>query len=67
MVVLLSLEEESSELAWQGLARSVASPVYLEDVLKGSLAELVADLTAVNAVVGNPLCWDLYLVWGVVE
>ena len=50
-----------------GPARSAASPVYLEDVLKGRLVELVVDLTAVNAVVGNPLRWDLYLVRDGVE
>ena len=41
--------------------------MYLEDVLNGRLVELVVNLTAVNAVVGNPLRWDLYLVRDVVE
>ena len=50
-----------------GPARSAASPVYLEDVLKGRLVELVVDLCAVDATAGNPLCWDLYLARDVVE
>ncbi len=47
--------------------RSAASPVYLEDIRKGRLVEQVVDLTAVNAIVGNPHRWDLYLARDVVE
>ena len=50
-----------------GPARAAASPVYLEDVLKGRLVELGIDQTTVNAVVGDPLRWDLYLAWDVVQ
>ena len=50
-----------------GPARLATSPVYLEDVLKGWLVELVVDPSAVNAGVGNPLRWDLYLARDVVE
>ena len=50
-----------------GPTRAAASPVYLKEVLKGWLVELVIDQTAVTAVVEDPLRWDFYLAWDLVQ
>ena len=44
-----------------GPARAAAGPGYLKDLFKGRLVELVINQTAVNALVRDPLQWDLYL------
>ena len=44
-----------------GPARAAAVPGYLEDVFEGRLVELVINQGAVNTLVRDPLCWDLYL------
>ena len=50
-----------------GPARAAAGPGYLEDIFEGWLVELVIDQGAVNALVRDPLCWDLYLARDVVQ
>ena len=50
-----------------GPARAAAGPGYLKDVFEGRLVKLVIDQGAVNALVRDPLRWDLYLVWDVVQ
>ena len=50
-----------------GPARAVAGLGYLEDVFEGRLVELVINQGAVNALVRDPLCWDLYLARDVVQ
>ncbi len=47
--------------------RAAAGIGYLEDVFEGRLNELVINQGAVNAHVGDPLCWDLYLARDVVQ
>ena len=50
-----------------GPARAAAGPGYFEDIFKGWLVKLVIDQGAVNALVRDPLCWDLYLARDVVQ
>ena len=50
-----------------GPARATTSPGYLTDVFKGRLVELAINQGAVNALVRDPLCWDLYLARDVVQ
>ncbi len=50
-----------------GPARAAAGPGYLEDVFEGRLVELVFNQGAMNALVRDPLFWDLYLAWDVVQ
>jgi len=44
-----------------GPTRVAAGPGYLKDVFEGRLVKLVIDQGAVNALVRDPLRWDLYL------
>ena len=50
-----------------GPGRAAAGPGYLKDVFEGQLIELVIDQGAVNALVRDPLRWDLYLARDVVQ
>ena len=50
-----------------GPARAAAGPGYLEDVFEGQFIERVINQGAVNALVRDPLCWDLYLARDVVQ
>ena len=50
-----------------GPARAAAGLGYLEDIFEGRLVELVIDQGAVNALVRDPLRWDLYLARDVVQ
>ena len=48
-------------------ARAAAGPGYLEDVFEERFVERVIDQGAVNTLVRDPLCWDLYLARDVVQ
>ena len=50
-----------------GPARAAAGPGYLEDVFEGQLVEVIINKRAVDALVRDPLCWDLYLARDVVQ
>ena len=50
-----------------GPARAAAGPGFLEDVFEGWLVEVIIDARAVDALVRDPLCRDLYLARDVVR
>ena len=47
-------------------ARAASSPGYLKDVFEGRLVKII-NPRAVDATVRDPLRWDLYLTWDVVQ
>ena len=49
-----------------GSVRAAAGLGYLEDVFEGRLVEII-NPRAVDATVRDPLRWDLYLTWDVVQ
>jgi hypothetical protein len=47
--------------------RAAAGPGFLEDVFEGRLVEVIINARAVDALVRDPLRWDLYLARDVVQ